>query len=510
VTRPAQDLQAEQSVLGALLVSEPAAGRVLNDVALNPDDFYLDRHRLIFQAIADLYRAGTSIDVLTVTDALTEAGNLDQAGGKDAVFTLAAEVAAPGNAGQHAQILKKHAAARRLTDAASSAITHLAEGQSPGEVAAQLEGAATAAASTAAGTGLRTRPADLAKVKPIRWAWQQRLPIGYLSLLLGAEGIGKGTLTAWLIAQLTRGTLPGNLEGEPCRVLIVGDEDAFNSVVVPRLYAAQADLANVAVLDESSSILDLTRDSENLARLIQREGYRLVYFDALLDALGADLDDWRAKAVRDAIRPLRRLADELDVAALGSLHPNKGSRQSFRDLVSGSHAFNASSRASLYLTGHPEDDQRRILVRGKGNLSAEPGGFEFEIQGRDLEINGHGFSLPVVANPKEGTLTLADVITPGRPAPVRDNLADEIDALGTGQTQSRAEIAQLLGRKSDDRSVGRALDQLEDQGRWIKEGRGKWRRIGIGTSKEVPMSKPGDNHNGTSTPPQPEPLAVTP
>jgi hypothetical protein len=317
--------------------------------------------------------------------------------------------------------------------------------------------------------------------------------LGYLSLLLGAEGIGKGTLSAWIIARVTRGELPGDLADAPTRVLLIGDEDGFDSVVVPRLHAARADLSMVHTLsDEDGDALDIRADALRLGELIREGGYGLVFLDALLDVLGVDVDDWRSKAVRDALRPLRRVARDTDAAVLGSLHPNKGQRGSFRDLISGSHAFNASSRSSLLLAPHPEDDDRRVLVRGKGNLSAAPAAFEFSIEGRELEINGHGFSLPVVANETETELGIADVVKPQRDAPVRESLADEINALGNGEVQTRADIARALGREPDDRSVGRALDQLEDQGRWEKVGRGKWRRIGIGTPKGVPMSKPGE------------------
>ena len=53
------------------------------------------------------------------------------------------------------------------------------------------------------------------------------------------------------------------------------------------------------------------------------------------------------------------------MAILASLHPNKGTRGNFRDLVSGSHAFNAQSRSSLLLAQHPDDERRRVLVRGE-------------------------------------------------------------------------------------------------------------------------------------------------
>lgn len=349
-------------------------------------------------------------------------------------------------------------------------------------------------------SGLTARRADLLRVRPVEWLWHRRIPVGYLSLLLGAEGMGKGVLVAWLIARLTRGELPGDREGRPSRVLIVGEEDSFESVIVPRLYAAGADLDLVdeLVADEETDTLDVGRDGERLRALIGEHGYSLVYVDQLLDVLTADTDDWRSKQVRDALRPLRRAARELHTTVLGTLHPNKGQRGNFRDLVSGSHAFNAVARSSLLLAQHHDDAARRVLVRGKGNLSAAPPSFEFTLQGRELEINDYAFDLPVLAHEEEGEQSIEDLLKPERPAPVRESLADQIDALGTGEIQSRAELARAVGRKPDDRHVGRALDQLEQDGRWVKKARGKWRRIGIGASSATPISKTdGDGFAGS-------------
>src|SRR5207247_1889746 len=145
---------------------------------------------------------------------------------------------------------------------------------------------------------------DLERVRPTRWAWSRRLPLGYLSLLLGAEGIGKGTVAAWIIARLTRGELPGDLAGKPASVLLVGDEDSFDSVITPRLYVAGADLERVKNLADEGpdELFNVRRDAGRLRELLVDADYRLVYIDALLDVLGLDVDDWRSKAVRDALR----------------------------------------------------------------------------------------------------------------------------------------------------------------------------------------------------------------
>ncbi len=117
---PPQNLEAEESVLGAMMVSEGAIAPVILDVRLHDEDFYRDRHRVTFGAIKALYERSEPIDALTVTELLAQRGELDGAGGKDAVSALASTVPAPGNARHYAQIVKQNALLRRLLAAAQS------------------------------------------------------------------------------------------------------------------------------------------------------------------------------------------------------------------------------------------------------------------------------------------------------------------------------------------------------------------------------------------------------
>src|ERR1700710_1259567 len=91
---PPQNIEAEESVLGAMLVAEPALTRVIDEVKLNSGDFYLDRHRAIFDAVHDLYASSTPVDALSVSEALTQRNLIDAAGGKPYVSELAAKVPA--------------------------------------------------------------------------------------------------------------------------------------------------------------------------------------------------------------------------------------------------------------------------------------------------------------------------------------------------------------------------------------------------------------------------------
>src|SRR5690606_15512771 len=76
----------------------------------------LDRHRSIYGVMLELYGSDKPCDQLTVNEALSGAGLLDEVGGKNYVFELSAKVSAPGNVRHHAEIVKEHALLRRLLD----------------------------------------------------------------------------------------------------------------------------------------------------------------------------------------------------------------------------------------------------------------------------------------------------------------------------------------------------------------------------------------------------------
>jgi replicative DNA helicase len=114
---PPQNIEAEESVLGAMLVAESALTRVIDEVKLNAADFYLDRHAAIFTCVHDLYAASKPVDELTVTEALTQRNRIEEAGGKHYVSELAAKVPAAGNAKHYAEIVQQNSLLRRLLGA---------------------------------------------------------------------------------------------------------------------------------------------------------------------------------------------------------------------------------------------------------------------------------------------------------------------------------------------------------------------------------------------------------
>jgi replicative DNA helicase len=111
---PAQNLEAEESVLGAMLVTEAVVEPVLVRRGLRPEHFYKERHRKIFSAISRLVAASEPVDVITVCETLRESGELEEVGGRNAIASLAATVAAPGSAAHWAEIVLASAQMREL------------------------------------------------------------------------------------------------------------------------------------------------------------------------------------------------------------------------------------------------------------------------------------------------------------------------------------------------------------------------------------------------------------
>jgi replicative DNA helicase len=114
---PPQNIEAEESVLGAMLVAEPTLTRVIDEVKLNALDFYLDKHRAIFEVIHDLYAAAKPVDELSVSEALTQRNKIEEAGGRHYVSELAAKVPAAANAKHYAEIVQQNSLLRRLLGA---------------------------------------------------------------------------------------------------------------------------------------------------------------------------------------------------------------------------------------------------------------------------------------------------------------------------------------------------------------------------------------------------------
>jgi replicative DNA helicase len=111
---PPHNIEAEESVLGSMLLSRDAIAEVLE--LLHEDDFYRPAHRTVFRSVLDLYSHGQAVDPVTVAEELRRSGELADIGGAPFVHTLVSSVPTAANAGYYARIVKEAGILRRLID----------------------------------------------------------------------------------------------------------------------------------------------------------------------------------------------------------------------------------------------------------------------------------------------------------------------------------------------------------------------------------------------------------
>ncbi|HEV7188999.1 MAG TPA: replicative DNA helicase [Blastococcus sp.] len=118
--QPPQDVAAEQSVLGGMLMSKDAIADVVE--ALHGNDFYRPAHQVIFDCILDLYGRGEPADAITVAAELNRTDQLSKMGGAVYLHTLIASTPTAANAGYYAAIVAEQAVLRRLVEAGTRVV----------------------------------------------------------------------------------------------------------------------------------------------------------------------------------------------------------------------------------------------------------------------------------------------------------------------------------------------------------------------------------------------------
>lgn len=237
--------------------------------------------------------------------------------------------------------------------------------------------------------------ASTIRFQRVRWGWDGRMPIGELTLIPGREGAGKSLFLAWLAAQITRGTLPGEFEGEPRSVLYVASEDSWSYTVGPRMAAAGADLDRIfrvevrqeGVLAQVSLPLDCQRIAEDALSVKAAA----IMLDPIISLVDDTLSVNQSKELRKALEPLRRAAEGADVIVAALAHFNKVSDTDVLSKIPGSRAWAEVARAVF---GIAEDREQGCYVASqvKNNL------------GR-LDLPHLAYRIDSVDLPTEGGLT---------------------------------------------------------------------------------------------------------
>lgn len=355
---PPHDIDAETSVLGAILLSDRILDPLLIDVGLKAEDFYRERHRLIYRSMLRLKDGSESIDALTVTADLRETGDLEEAGGGDFVHGLVGQVPSLANARQYGQIVKENALLRNLLRASADiqASVFGREGD-PRELLEQAQQRVFEVAHDQHSTGFReigdVLHDELEKLEQLSLHGAQLTGTtsGFRDLDERTGGFQRGNLiivaarpSMGKSALVTNIAENAALKGEPVALFSL---EMSQTELAQRFIASQAKIDNDALrkgkvrkdrwpavlkaaqalseaplwIDDSSdvNILELRAKARRLdgkSRAVNGKGLGLIIVDYLQLLRANDAREGRVEQVSQMSRGLKILARELDVPVI--------------------------------------------------------------------------------------------------------------------------------------------------------------------------------------------------
>ena len=405
---PPQNLEAEQSVLGAILLDNDAINHALE--ILSAEDFYRESHREIFRAMAELTDHGQPVDAITLTDALRTKGVLEQIGGTTYIVELACVVPTAANVAHYARIVREKSLLR-ATISVTTEITGAAYDNPPNvdEFLDESEHKIFAISErrirpsfhnmrelTRDSLGILDRMyqrKELVTGIPSGFIDLDRITAGFqasdLIIIAARPGIGKTALALNIAAYAAMETSPPvgvaffslEMSKEQLALRLLFAESRVDAARARNGYMGERDFPKLAQaaarLSESNIFIDDSSDTTSITlkakcRRLKRERAKnlgLIVVDYLQLMRSARPGESREKEIAEISRSLKALAKELKVPviALSQLNRQVESRENRRPML-----------ADLRESGAIEQDADVIAFiyreeMYKGKESKEPG-----------------------------------------------------------------------------------------------------------------------------------------
>ena len=359
---PPQDADAEQSVLGSMLISKDAIADVL-EVAKG-HDFYRPAHETIFDAITDLYAKGEPADPVTVAAELNRRGELQRVGGAPYLHTLSASVPIAANAGYYAEIVREKSILRRLVDAGTKiaqlgysgegqvddtvdraqaeiyAITEKRASEDYAPLSEIMEGTLDEIEAISNHDGnLRGVPTGLVDLDELT----NGLQAGQMVIVAGRPGSGKSTLgldfcraasihnnmtSAIFSLEMSRSEITMRLLSAEARIPLnnmrnghMTDDDWH------KLARKMGEVSGAPMFIDDSPNMTMMEIRAKARRLKQRHDLKLIVIDYMQLMSSGKKVESRQLEVSEFSRQIKLLAKELEVPIVALAQLNRGSEQ---------------------------------------------------------------------------------------------------------------------------------------------------------------------------------------
>ena len=203
----------------------------------------------------------------------------------------------------------------------------------------------------------------------ITWLWQDRIPFGKITILVGDSGLGKTSIALDIAARLTTGrSMPlSDAESITGNVLFQSQEDDLADTLLPRCINAGAD-ANKIISIEAAD-LNIDEDCGIIEQHIQETSARLAIFDPLQSYMGKNADMCRITDIRRLLSNLGGIAARNNCAVIIIAHQNKAQGAKELHRVFGSVDITATARSVLRIGESESDPETRILSHIKSSIS---------------------------------------------------------------------------------------------------------------------------------------------
>jgi replicative DNA helicase len=410
---PPHNLEAEESVLGSMMLSAEAIASVVE--AMKSEDFYRPAHQRIYESILGIYGRGEPVDAITVVEDLKRRQILDAVGGPLYVYNLVESVPTPASAGYYARIVAEHALLRRLIEAASQIMAKAyAIPEDPRKAADEAEGLVYAVSrhedqdqvvsvrelvdeSMEALEHIQARDSRFAGI-PTGFQDLDELTSGLqkgnLIVVAARPGVGKSSFVTNLARNVAVGESAGEGGGAPvmmfslemsrfeigmrllCSEAKVPWDKVRSGRVATEEWTRIAEAAEVLheaplfIVDSGNvTIVDIRAKARR--QRSSRQGLGLIIVDYLQLMSGHGRVESRQQEIAEISRSLKLLAKELDipVIAVSQLNRDPERRQDKRPQLSDLRESGAIEQDSdIVMFIHRDDSDEDPMKKGKADI----------------------------------------------------------------------------------------------------------------------------------------------